>query len=284
MISLPFSSRIAARVARRRASRRACTCRRRRRRASASRLLAHHLADRLARRGPCCACRASAGRARTRCGGVGPTRRSIMRSTFSRYSASQSGTLSPLASTVLTIEVSFVPMMNTTASGLTERHLLGRALVPVADVVAPQAARHLVVDDGRHDAGRADLVAERGPERAGERVAADPELQRVRRGRGVRGGASLVARPGRRWCRLANVGGARRRRSPRRGASGSFALTAHAPTSTARAGDREHDDRGDRDPRPAVTARDEACAATVRVRRRTSSEGGFRVIADPGRW
>ncbi len=57
-------------------------------------------------------------------------------------------------------------------------HLLHRVLVPVADAVVFEAARNLVVDRRVDDAGRAAGLAERGPERSCERVAADPQLQR----------------------------------------------------------------------------------------------------------
>ena len=80
---------------------------------------------------------------------------------------------------VFTIDASFVPMMNTTASGFVARHRLLRVLVPVADAVVGEAARHLVVDGRVDDAGRARGLAERGAERTGERVAADPQPERV---------------------------------------------------------------------------------------------------------
>ena len=62
--------------------------------------------------------------------------------------------------------------------GVEARHLLGRVLGPVEELRVREPARHPGVVDGRDDARRRGPVAERRPERAGERVAADPQLQR----------------------------------------------------------------------------------------------------------
>ena len=78
---------------------------------------------------------------------------------------------------------SFAPMMNTTTSGSScaSSPRVGRVLGPVEELGRAQPARDARVVDGLHDAGCAGLLAERRPERPGERVAPDPEPRGDRR-------------------------------------------------------------------------------------------------------
>ena len=134
---------------------------------------------------------------------------------------------------------SLVPMMNTTTSGSSRAISVVGVVGPVEEAGARQAARHARVEVGLHHAGGAGELAERGPERARQRVAADPEPQRL--GRRRAGGSC-----GRRWWSstagdssslLGRVHGARERRlvARRRGAPcRSRAARPRRPRSTPR--------------------------------------------------
>ena len=74
-------------------------------------------------------------------------------------------------------------MMNTTTSGSRRAISVAAWSGQSKKPGSAETARHARVEVGLHDAGRARDLAERGPERAGQRVAADPEPQRVGRSR-----------------------------------------------------------------------------------------------------
>ena len=63
--------------------------------------------------------------------------------------------------------------------GVVERHVVGAVLGPVHEVRRQQPAGDAGVEDGLHDSGGPGALAERRAERPGQRVAPDPESQRV---------------------------------------------------------------------------------------------------------
>ena len=129
--------------------------------------------------------------------------------------------------------------------GIVLRHLLGGVLVPVADVVAPRArSTPCSRCASRRRRSRPRPVAERGPERAGERVAADPEPQRVgvvERDGGAVFGRGGSGRRGRVRCR-------RRAPTPDSAAGASVGVArvaSSAKPAAAHAATDDHDDRDD---------------------------------------
>ena len=101
-----------------------------------------------------------------------------MLATRLRYVGSQSLMPSSFASCELTMTASFVPIMNTTASG-SRASISSAAYSCQSRTPGSKPARDLVVDVRVDDARGAGDIAERGSERAGERIATDPEAQRL---------------------------------------------------------------------------------------------------------
>ena len=175
---------------------------------------------------------------------------------------------SPRPATRRRRRASLVPMMNTTTSGSSRRQLLGRVLGPV-DVAAAQPARDLVVVLRlRRRRSRRSCVAERRPERAGERVAADPEPQRMQSWLSARRGAA-------RRCRRPRLGSAvlpgrlRRRRRAAAARSGSRSVSLNQQRRRAPPRRTIADDPADA--RGRAPARGEPRCAARRRRRRVGS-------------